>query len=71
MRKSKLHGNHECCPKDWRCVSDMTGSYELDGMIARTPNKDMAGRLQDHLVSDVAYQRRTAYNGPRTVGMTD
>ena len=64
MRKPKRYANHECCPKDWRTISDLTGSYELDGMISRTKNKDMAARLEDHLVCDIAYQRRTAYNGP-------
>ena len=62
MRKLKAYTNHECCPCDWRKTSDLTGSYELDGMIARTPNKEMAAKLEDHLVTDVAYQKRTAYN---------
>ena len=63
MRKMKRYPNHECCPQDWRRTSDLTGSYELDGMIQRTPNKDMSAKLEDHLMSDVAYQKRTAYNG--------
>ncbi len=65
MRKPKRYVNHACCPEEWCRISDLTGSYELDGMIARTSNRDMAGRLEDHLVSDVAYQVKTAYNrGP-------
>lgn len=67
MRKPAKYQNHQICPMEWRRVSDLTGSYELDGMIARTPNKDMAARLEDHLVTDVAYARRTAYSGPRTI----
>lgn len=43
----------------------MTGCYELDGVISKNPNKDMAERLQDHLVSDVAYQLKTSYNNGR------
>ena len=66
MRKLKRYGNHECCPPEWKRISDLTGSYELDGMISRTPNRDMAGRLEDHLMSDVAYQRKTNYSGPDT-----
>ena len=63
MRKPKTYQNHECCPRDWRSISDLTGSYELDGMIARTPNREMAQKLEDHLMVDQAYQKRTAYNG--------
>lgn len=61
MRKMKLHHNHQCCPEEWKGVSDMTGSYEMDGMIQRTSNKDMADRLESHLVSDVAYTRNRGY----------
>lgn len=63
MRKPKRFPNHRAAPAEWRSISDLTGSYELDGMIARTPNRDMADRLPDHLMSDVAYQKRTGYNG--------
>lgn len=63
MRKPKKYENHDCSPPEWRRTSDLTGSYELDGMIQRTSNRDMARRLEDHLVTDVAYQKRTAYNG--------
>jgi len=63
MRKPKTYTNHVCCPGEWKKTSDLTGSYELDAMISRTPNKEMAEKLEDHLVTDVAYQKRTAYNG--------
>ena len=65
MRKPKKYENHECCPEDWRGVSDLTGSYELDGMISRTSNKEMVAKLEDHLVTDVAYQKKTPYNNSR------
>lgn len=55
--------NHDCCPKDWRGIHDMTGSYELDALIDRVPRPAVLQKLEDHLVTDVAYQKRTAYNG--------
>jgi hypothetical protein len=61
MRKPSMHGNYDCAPVEWRKTSDMTGSYELDGMISRTSNKDMADRLENHLVSDVAYKKSSGY----------
>lgn len=63
MSEHKLFKEHKCCPKEWRAVKDMTGSYELDGMIARTSNRDMHAKLEDFLVSDEAYALRTDYNG--------
>jgi hypothetical protein len=62
MKKLAKYSNHGCCPKDWRQVSDLTGSYELDAVIQRAHNRDMVAKLEDHLVTDVAYQKRTAYN---------
>lgn len=62
MRNPKMHSCHQCCPEEWRRTPDMTGSFELDAMIIRTKNKDMAEKLNDHLSSDAAYQMRTAYN---------
>ncbi len=62
MKNMEKYTNHQCCPKDWRNISDLTGSYEMDGMVVRTPNPEMRAKLEDHLVTDVAYQKRTAYN---------
>ena len=61
MRKPKRYGNHECCPEEWRGISDLTGSYEMDGLVARTTNRDAIARLEDHLVSDVAYELSNGY----------
>ena len=61
MRKPKMHGNHKCAPSEWKKTSDMTGSYEVDGAIARNPNKDMTARLEDHLVSDQPYANHKSY----------
>lgn len=63
MKKPAKYDTHRACPKEWRKIGDLTGSYELDGMLQRTHNKDMEAKLEDHLVTDVAYQKRTAYNG--------
>ena len=61
--KAELYDTHDCCPADWRGIKDMTGSFELDGMISRTKNPEMAEKLEDHLTTDVAYRHRTPYNG--------
>ena len=63
MRRLKTYQNHSCCPADWKTTQDLTGSYELDAVILKSPNKDMAQRIEDHLMCDQAYQKRTAYNG--------
>lgn len=63
MRKPRGYQNHQCAPEEWRQTSDMTGSFELDAMILRTPNKDMRDRIHSHLLSDKAYERRTGYGG--------
>jgi hypothetical protein len=40
----------------------MTGDHIMDGSIKRCCNKDAQDRLHHHLVTDVAYRRKTAYN---------
>ena len=57
--KLENYQQHECCPGEWRGVKDITGSYELDGMIARTKNRDMKAKLDDYVVSDIAYRKRS------------
>jgi len=63
MKASAKYDNYQCAPKDWRQIQDMTGSFELDAVIARCKNPEVAAKLEDHLVSDVPYKQRTAYNG--------
>ena len=55
------YGKEGCCPSEWNHTPDMTGSYEMDASIMRTKNKDAQAKLSDHLVTDVAYKRNTAY----------
>ncbi len=56
---------HECCPTEWRDVPDVTGSYELDGVIAKTPSPALRDRLEFYCkgTGDEAYGPLTAYNG--------
>ena len=62
MKQPRGYSEHKCAPEEWRHTPDMSGSYELDGMIRRGANKDMQGKLHDHIVGDDAYLLRTAYN---------
>jgi hypothetical protein len=42
----------------------MTGSYELDAVIARSNNKDLKSRLEFYLdTTDLAYGPLTGYSG--------
>lgn len=56
---------HECCPEEWRKTPDITGSYELDGVIARNNNGDIASRLAMYCKGqgEQVYGPLTAYNG--------
>ena len=53
---------HECCPKEWRKVPNLTGDYDLDATIAHRKNGDMPHRLALY-VSNNAYGPKTAYRG--------
>lgn len=55
------YGQGGCCPEEWNHVPDMTGDYIMDGSIMRCKNGDAKARLEDHLVTDVAYKRNSAY----------
>lgn len=55
---------HQCAPKEWRSVPDVSGSYELDGAIARTKNGDVPDRLKMYAdYGENAYGYRTSYRG--------
>ena len=65
MKQPKGHieyGKDGCCPHDWDHVPNMTGHFETDASIMKCKNKDAQSKLSDHLVTDVAYARNTAYN---------
>lgn len=57
----KEYGKEGCCPSDWNHVPDMTGYHEMDASIMHCKNKDAQAKLEDHLVTDVAYKRNSAY----------
>lgn len=54
---------HQCAPKGWRHVPNLTGDYDLDATIAHRSNKDLPHRLAMYAKSDKAYGPRTAYSG--------
>jgi hypothetical protein len=56
------YGQEGCCPSEWDDVPNMTGCPYMDGSIHHSKNTDAHARLTDHLVSDVAYTKNTAYN---------
>ena len=60
--------NHECAPKDWRKIPDMTGSHELDAVILRSKNGNIPDRLKVFLENEVAYGARTGYDGYHNYG---
>lgn len=62
MRRRQGIPCHQCAPEEWRNTQDLTGSFELDAVISRNPNKDMSKKL-DMYCSDNTYSPRTAYSG--------
>jgi len=68
---AKLQGclPHEFCPKDWKEVPNITGSHELDAVIARSNNSDVNDRLKMYVDRQAgAYSPRTGYNGYSNYG---
>lgn len=64
MRHPKEFPCHECAPKEWRRTPNITGSYELDAVIRKNPNKDMVKRLDQFVSTEKnIYGPKTAYNG--------
>ena len=63
-----LHPCHECAPKDWRATPDVSGSYELDAVLARSKNRDVPQRLRLFVEQETAYGARTGYDGYHNYG---
>lgn len=64
MRELAHCGNHDCAPKDWRDVPNMTGDYDLDATIMHRDNPDLPRRLELYVKrGDNAYGPLTGYNG--------
>lgn len=55
---------HQCAPRGWRDVTDVTGDYDLDATIAHRHNKDLPHRLELY-VKRASYGKRTGYSGYR------
>lgn len=64
MRKLKTATLHRAVPQEFRQTQDITGSHELDAVIAHNSNPDMARRLEMYCDrSDLAYGPLTGYSG--------
>ena len=64
MRNRKGHPHHQVAPAEWRRTPDLTGSYELDAVIARNSNKNLPARLDMYLdKGDNIYGPKTGYSG--------
>jgi len=57
--------HYECAPPEFRRTPVITGSFELDAVIAANGNKDIPARLKTHCpnIQETAYGERTGYNG--------
>jgi hypothetical protein len=57
--------HHECAPKDWRTVPDVSGDYDLDATIMHRDNPNLPDRLNLYVKRGrgPAYGPLTGYNG--------
>jgi hypothetical protein len=68
MKPNEMHklahaGCHECAPKGWRNVPNMSGDYDLDATILHRSNKSLPDRLALYLKHRPhAYGYRTGYD---------
>ena len=70
MKPNLLHrlahnGAHECCPKGYRAVPNVTGDPDFDATLLKRNNKDMPKRLDLYLKrgKSNAYGPLTGYDG--------
>jgi hypothetical protein len=57
---------HQCAPRGWRDVPDVTGDFDLDASILHRHNKDLPHRLELYTKrGGKAYGPGTAYSGYR------
>jgi hypothetical protein len=63
--KAMSHGEcHQCAPREWRGLPNLTGDYDLDSTIEHRSNKDLPHRLALYTRRGSApYNPRSAYNG--------
>lgn len=62
MKKPDGFPCHDCAPKAWRKIPNITGDYDMDAAIMHSHNRDMAGKIMSHL-STPHYGPKTGYNG--------
>ena len=65
MKKPKAYANHECAPKAWRGVPNMSGDYDLDASMiygSGRKNPTVLEKVEQHLGTGyVKLGNRTAY----------
>ena len=62
MHDLRHAGCHDCAPKAWRGVPNVTGNYDLDATIMHRGNSDLPARLRTHLASAAqSYSPRVGY----------
>lgn len=56
---------HDCSPKEWRDIPNVTGDFDLDATIMNRKNPSLAAKLAMHLTRRPAhpYGPLTAYHG--------
>ena len=67
MRYRDMHsighnGCHQCAPKAWRRVPNLTGDYDLDATIAHRGNHNLPARLAMYTLHKGGYGPHTAYD---------
>ncbi len=55
---------HQCAPRGWHDVPDVTGDYDLDATILHRHDKDLPHRLELY-TKRASYGKRTGYSGYR------
>ena len=55
-------GCHDCSPKAWHDVANVTGDYDLDATIQHRSNSDMPHRLNLYTKRN-SYGHKSGYSG--------
>lgn len=62
---------HQCAPRGWRGLPNLTGDYDLDATIAHRNNKDLPHRLALYTRRAKTYGVKTGYSGYHGYGGDD
>lgn len=71
MKKHRGHALHKAAPANRRHTPMITGDADFDCAISKCKNKDVPGRLSEHVGGGNAYGSRTGYNGYSGPGRDD